>query len=378
MSAFTTEIQDSIAVVTFDLPGEPVNKLNAAVKVEFEALLIGLRDDPEIKGAVLISGKPDTFIAGADIEEFTALTTQAEAERLSFEGQEMVSRVETLPKPVVAAIHGACLGGGLELALACHYRVATDHPKTQLGLPEVQLGLIPGAGGCQRLPRLIGLRAALDMILSGKSERAAKALRLGLVDEVVPPQHPLAHREGCRRPAGAPRHAAAHARRRAAGSLPRPHAGRTPAGVPRREAAGAAADGWPLSRAARGAGDGAGRARARDHGRPGGRAPCVRRARGGRRVPQAGPDLLRHHRAQEGRRDRARGGQSAADPAAGDRGLGLHGRGDRRHGGAERRSGHPAQGRRPRPRGQRARLGHRDPGRATQAAAAHPDAVRPA
>ena len=187
MSAFTTEIQDSIAVVTFDLPGEPVNKLTSAVKVEFEALLIRLRDDPEIKGAVLISGKPDSFIAGADIEEFTALTTQAEAERLSFEGQEMVNRVEALPKPVVAAIHGACLGGGLELALACHYRVATDHPKTQLGLPEVQLGLIPGAGGCQRLPRLIGLRAALDMILTGKSERAAKALRLGLVDEVVPP-----------------------------------------------------------------------------------------------------------------------------------------------------------------------------------------------
>jgi 3-hydroxyacyl-CoA dehydrogenase / enoyl-CoA hydratase / 3-hydroxybutyryl-CoA epimerase len=185
MSAFTTEVHDSIAVITFDLPGEPVNKLNAAVKVEFEALLIQLRDDAEIRAAVLISGKSDNFIAGADIEEFTALTTQGEAERLSFEGQEMVNRIEALPKPVVAAIHGACLGGGLELALACHYRVATDHPKTQLGLPEVQLGLIPGAGGCQRLPRLIGLRAALDMILTGKSERAAKALRLGLVDEVV-------------------------------------------------------------------------------------------------------------------------------------------------------------------------------------------------
>ncbi len=187
MSAFTTSITDSVAVVRFDLPGEPVNKLSNAVKVEFEALLIRLRDDDEIKAAVLISGKPDTFIAGADIEEFTALTTQAEAERLSFEGQEMVNRVEALPKPVVAAIHGACLGGGLELALACHYRIASDHPKTQLGLPEVQLGLIPGAGGCQRLPRLIGASAALNMILTGRSERPAKALRLGLVDEVVPP-----------------------------------------------------------------------------------------------------------------------------------------------------------------------------------------------
>jgi 3-hydroxyacyl-CoA dehydrogenase / enoyl-CoA hydratase / 3-hydroxybutyryl-CoA epimerase len=186
VSAFTTEVRDGIAVVTFDLPGEPVNKLNAAVKVEFEALLIHVRDEAEIRAVVLISGKSDSFIAGADIEEFTALTTQAEAERLSFEGQEMVSRVETLPKPVVAAIHGACLGGGLELVLACPYRVATDHPKTQLGLPEVQLGLIPGAGGCQRLPRLIGARAALDMILTGRSERAAKALKLGLVDELVP------------------------------------------------------------------------------------------------------------------------------------------------------------------------------------------------
>ena len=187
MSALTTTVEDGIAVVTFDLPGEPVNKLSAAVKVEFEALLIRLRDDEGIRAAVLISGKPDNFIAGADSEEFTALTTESAAERLSFEGQEMVNRVETLPKPVVAAINGACLGGGLELALACHYRVASDHPKTQLGLPEVQLGLIPGAGGCQRLPRLIGARAALDMILAGKSERAAKALRIGLVDEVVPP-----------------------------------------------------------------------------------------------------------------------------------------------------------------------------------------------
>ena len=187
MSAFTTTVDDGIALVTFDLPGEPVNKLSNSVRVEFEALLIRLRDDAEVKGVVLISGKPDTFIAGADIEEFTALTTQAEAERLSFEGQEMVSRVETLAKPVVAAIHGACLGGGLELALACHYRIASDHPKTQLGLPEVQLGLIPGAGGCQRLPRLVGVRAALDLMMTGKSERAARALRLGLVDEVVPP-----------------------------------------------------------------------------------------------------------------------------------------------------------------------------------------------
>jgi 3-hydroxyacyl-CoA dehydrogenase / enoyl-CoA hydratase / 3-hydroxybutyryl-CoA epimerase len=187
MPIFTTQHENGIALVTFDLAGESVNKLSSAARLELEALLNQLRDDGGTRAIVLISGKADNFIAGADIEEFTALTTQAQAERLSFEGQETVSRVETFHKPIVAAINGACLGGGLELALACHYRIATDHPKTQLGLPEVQLGLIPGAGGCQRLPRLIGARAALDMILTGRTERAAKALRLGLVDEVVPP-----------------------------------------------------------------------------------------------------------------------------------------------------------------------------------------------
>src|SRR5688572_24150356 len=186
MTAFTTNTENGIAVITFDLPGEPVNKLSAAVRSEMESLLPRLQDDAAVRAVVLISGKPDTFIAGADIEEFTALTSQDAAERLSFQGQETVSRVETFRKPIVAAIHGACLGGGLEVALACHYRIATDHPKTLLGLPEVQLGLIPGAGGCQRLPRLIGARAALDMILTGKTERASTALRLGLVDEVVP------------------------------------------------------------------------------------------------------------------------------------------------------------------------------------------------
>jgi 3-hydroxyacyl-CoA dehydrogenase/enoyl-CoA hydratase/3-hydroxybutyryl-CoA epimerase len=187
VSAFTTVVEQGIAIVTFDLPGDPVNKLSSAGRVEFEALFIRLRDDPAVRAIVVTSGKPDTFIAGADIEELTAMTTQAEAERASFEGQELINRIESFSKPVVAAIHGPCLGAGLEFALACHYRIATDHPKTQLGLPEVQLGLIPGAGGCQRLPRLIGLRAALDIILAGKSERAGKAYRLGLVDELVPP-----------------------------------------------------------------------------------------------------------------------------------------------------------------------------------------------
>jgi 3-hydroxyacyl-CoA dehydrogenase/enoyl-CoA hydratase/3-hydroxybutyryl-CoA epimerase len=157
------------------------------VKAELQAAFDELRANDGVRAVVLISGKPDTFIAGADIEEFTRLSTREEFEQLSREGQEMLQRVEDFPKPVIAAIHGACLGGGLELALACHYRIATDHPKTELSLPEVRLGLLPGAGGCQRLPRLIGLRAALDMILNSRAQRGIKALRSGLVDELVPP-----------------------------------------------------------------------------------------------------------------------------------------------------------------------------------------------
>ncbi|MGH7732695.1 MAG: 3-hydroxyacyl-CoA dehydrogenase NAD-binding domain-containing protein, partial [Gemmatimonadales bacterium] len=151
------------------------------------ALLPTLAADQSVRAVVLISGKPDNFIAGADIDQFTKLTTAEEGAALSRAGQEMVQRLQDFPKPFVVAIHGACLGGGLELALACTWRVISDHPKTQLGLPEIQLGVLPGAGGCERLPRHIGLRAALDIILAGKSERAPKAFKLGLADELVHP-----------------------------------------------------------------------------------------------------------------------------------------------------------------------------------------------
>jgi 3-hydroxyacyl-CoA dehydrogenase/enoyl-CoA hydratase/3-hydroxybutyryl-CoA epimerase len=166
------EVVDGIAVLTLDLPGEPVNKFNRAVKDEFVAMFDRLERDLNIRGAVLLRGKMDSWIAGADIEEFLELTTAAEAERMSHDGQLLLDSVEKMRTPLVCAIHGACLGGAVELALACPYRIATDHPKTVLALPEVQLGLIPGAGGTQRLPRLIGLRAALDMILTGKNVRA--------------------------------------------------------------------------------------------------------------------------------------------------------------------------------------------------------------
>ena len=187
MTAFKVDIESGIAVVTLDVPGAPVNTLSTAVAQEFDGLLTRMEGDPLVRAVVLISGKPDTFIAGADIEEFTRLRTAEEATGLSRRAQELMNRVAASRKPVVAAIHGSCLGGGLELALACHWRVATDHPRTQLGLPEVQLGIIPGAGGCNRLPRLIGARAALDIIVAGKSERASKARKLGLADELVHP-----------------------------------------------------------------------------------------------------------------------------------------------------------------------------------------------
>lgn len=185
--AVTWEVDDGIATVVLDLKGQPVNVISRAVKDEFLACFAGLADDARVRGVAFLSGKPDNFIAGADIEEFVMLGSAAEAERLSADGQEMLERMARFPKPIAVGIHGACLGGGFEFALACHYRVASDHPKTQIGLPEVQLGILPGAGGCQRLPRLIGVRAALDMILAGKTERAAKAFRLGMVDELVAP-----------------------------------------------------------------------------------------------------------------------------------------------------------------------------------------------
>lgn len=185
--ALAMETVDGVAVITFDLPNESVNKLSRAVKDEFVALVTRLERDTSVYGAVLISGKPDIWIAGADIEEFLELRTSTDAERLSRDGQMLLDSIERLRIPLVAAIHGACLGGGLETALACRYRIATDHPKTVLGLPEVQLGLIPGAGGTQRLPRQVGLTAALDMILTGKNVRGRKALQIGLVDELVHP-----------------------------------------------------------------------------------------------------------------------------------------------------------------------------------------------
>ena len=186
-SALTTERRDEILIIWIDVPGEPVNTLGTSMVDEFEAIFGEIENDKEIKGVVIASAKPAGFIAGADVGQFANFKSAHDASQVSALGQELLNRLEKLRTPSVAAIHGACLGGGLETALACRYRVATNDPSTVLALPEVQLGVIPAMGGTQRLPQLIGLQAALDMILSGRNIRAAKAVKMGLVDEVVHP-----------------------------------------------------------------------------------------------------------------------------------------------------------------------------------------------
>lgn len=185
-SPITVSHENGIAVVVLDVPGAPVNTFTAAAQQALVDAFEAAERDPSVRAIVFLSGKRDGFIAGADIEAFGDWRTAADAERASRDGHAKFGRIAA-GKPVVAAIHGACLGGGLEFALHCHWRIATDHPKTGLGLPEVQLGLIPGAGGTQLLPKVVGLQAALDMILTAKTVRAKKALALGLVDEMVHP-----------------------------------------------------------------------------------------------------------------------------------------------------------------------------------------------
>jgi 3-hydroxyacyl-CoA dehydrogenase/enoyl-CoA hydratase/3-hydroxybutyryl-CoA epimerase len=183
----STELRDDVMILWIDVPGEPVNTLTPSMIDEFEQVFADIEKETTLKGIVIASAKPVGFIAGADVEQFAKFGSAHEASQVSALGQEALNRLEKLPVPTVAAIHGACLGGGLEMALACRYRVATNHSSTVLALPEVQLGVIPGMGGTQRLPQLIGLQAALDMILSGRNIRAAKAIKMGLVDEIVHP-----------------------------------------------------------------------------------------------------------------------------------------------------------------------------------------------
>jgi 3-hydroxyacyl-CoA dehydrogenase/enoyl-CoA hydratase/3-hydroxybutyryl-CoA epimerase len=187
ISAFTLTVRpDFVAVVTINVPDEKMNTLKAEFGTQVRAILKQIRENKSLRGVVFISGKPDNFIAGADINMIDRCQSAKEAEDLARQGQQIMAEIHGLSIPAIAAIHGPCLGGGLELALACHRRVCTDSPKTALGLPEVQLGLLPGSGGTQRLPRLVGVSTALEMILTGKQLRPRQALKAGLVDEVVP------------------------------------------------------------------------------------------------------------------------------------------------------------------------------------------------
>lgn len=187
MSAFTLEKRDDgIAILTMDVPGESMNTLKADFGEEVSAVLDEIENDASIKGVVVASGKKDSFVAGADVSMLAACESSEDAETLSTQGQVLFDRMEKMTKTFVAAIHGPALGGGLELALACHYRICSDSDKTQLGLPEVQLGLLPGSGGTQRLPALIGVQQAMKMMLTGSPARAKQAKKYGIVDESVP------------------------------------------------------------------------------------------------------------------------------------------------------------------------------------------------
>ena len=177
---------DGIGWLGADRAGASTNTLSRAVLEDLNGQLERIeRDCP--RGLVIWSAKRNGFVAGADISEFTAIQTAEQGYALVRAGQQVMDRIERLPCPTVAALHGFALGGGLELALACRYRVAADDDKVSLGLPEVQLGIHPGFGGTVRAPRLIGGRAALDLMLTGRPVRARRALALGLVDRLAPP-----------------------------------------------------------------------------------------------------------------------------------------------------------------------------------------------
>lgn len=175
-----------IALLEWDHVGESANKLSTPIMSRFKEILEDLRGS-SYKALVIISKKKKIFMAGADIEEIRALKSKEDFRQAVEGGQAIMNMVEDLPMPVIVAIHGACMGGGCELALACDYRIASEDKATKIGLPETKLGIIPGFGGCVRLPRVIGLTGALDIILAGKAVPAKKALKLGLVDKVVHP-----------------------------------------------------------------------------------------------------------------------------------------------------------------------------------------------
>jgi 3-hydroxyacyl-CoA dehydrogenase/enoyl-CoA hydratase/carnithine racemase len=176
--------EEGIGIVTFDVPGEPMNTWTQEAIQEFTALLGDLETATDVEGVVFISGKPGNFHAGANLNLLKEMGDREKTLRAMEVFQEMFQRLSALPFPTVAAIHGPCLGGGYEFALACTARIAVDSKQTRIGLPECTLGIFPGAGGTQRLPRLIGY-PAVELILRGTMLSASKALEVGLIDKVI-------------------------------------------------------------------------------------------------------------------------------------------------------------------------------------------------
>jgi len=186
-SAFTLEkLDDKISILYFDLPNEKVNKFSSSVMQEFKNRIEELQQRRDIKCLLLMSKKPGIFIAGADVREIQVIDSEQKGYEVGRAGQQVFGDFEKLPFLKVAVIDGACMGGGTELSLCCDFRIATDSPKTKIALPEVNLGILPGWGGTQRLPRLIGIQRSLDVILTGRNLNAKRALKTGIVDKIIP------------------------------------------------------------------------------------------------------------------------------------------------------------------------------------------------
>ncbi len=178
-------IDDGIATIIWNVADRPMNVLNDASIAAFESAVRKVIADQALKGVIISSSRPE-FVVGADLDTLRGVSDPAQAMKIAGRLSSLFREIERAGKPFVAAINGSALGGGYEICLACHYRLTADNPKTQIGLPEVTLGLLPGAGGTQRLPRMIGLKNALPMLMEGRKVGVAKAKEMGLVDEVVP------------------------------------------------------------------------------------------------------------------------------------------------------------------------------------------------
>lgn len=181
-------IDNGIAIVSWNMEGYPMNVMNDQSMDAYHQFMEQAIKDPSVKGIIVASEK-DTFFAGADLKWLSKLISGPIDKKAQFEKQmqmhQLFRMLETCGKPIVAAINGHALGGGYEIALACHYRIAINNPKTQIGLPEAKIGLFPGAGGTQRLPRMIGFEASAPILLEGKALNPEEAVRTGLVNELA-------------------------------------------------------------------------------------------------------------------------------------------------------------------------------------------------